>query len=333
MNDRVTRMTRPIHQLFNRSARAAKRQIARALWAIGAYGALRRLHLRRTLTVVMFHRVVLPGSDAYLRADREFVVEPREFEACLLFFKRFYNVVSLARVREASTGGPALPDHALLITFDDGWMDNVEHAQPLLAKHGLRATVFVNVDAVRQTYDRWWQDALVELVRHRPEVLEEICEDCGLYTTGRALLDLPLEQRLPRVARWLAYHPKGRQMLDLDKLSTLDRSVWDVGSHGMTHVPFTHAADLEFEIFESAKQLSVWLGQPVDTLAFPHGRYTPEIADQVRQAPYRLVFSSDSRLNPTDREMSSTIGRINIASRDCATPADLGLLLWRQPVS
>jgi peptidoglycan/xylan/chitin deacetylase (PgdA/CDA1 family) len=39
--------------------------------------------------------------------------------------------------------GPPFPDRPLLLTFDDGYTDNLQFAQPILRRHGARATIFV----------------------------------------------------------------------------------------------------------------------------------------------------------------------------------------------
>ena len=36
-----------------------------------------------------------------------------------------------------------MPGRPLLLTFDDGYVDNLEHAQPVLQQHGAKATIFI----------------------------------------------------------------------------------------------------------------------------------------------------------------------------------------------
>lgn len=311
----------------------------RLFWLGRIFHIERRLRNRRTLTVAMFHRVLPRDGEAWQHSEQEYAMGVEEFDFCLRFFKRHYAVVSLDQVREAAEGEALLPANALLISFDDGWHDNVEYAQPLLAKHGLRATIFVNADAVRQQGERWWQDALVEVAHKRPEALVELAQKGEAYSVGQALLARSLDERCAALAPWLSYQAQTRQMLTAADLAALDRQVWDVGSHGLTHVPMTHVKDLDAELTESAGLLAGWCGNAIQSLAFPHGRYSNDIVRQAHEAGYKLVFSSDARLNDASAIDAPVLGRIHIpadAVRDEAqelSERSLALFLWRRQIA
>ena len=59
-----------------------------------------------------------------------------------------YRVVPLADVVEALRFGKALPDRAVVLTFDDAWRSVYTEAFPLLQRRGWPFTVFVSTDAV-----------------------------------------------------------------------------------------------------------------------------------------------------------------------------------------
>jgi peptidoglycan/xylan/chitin deacetylase (PgdA/CDA1 family) len=56
-----------------------------------------------------------------------------------------YTPVSLDAVRDYYLHRRPLPERAVLITFDDGYRDNLENALPILQRHGYPAVVFVPV--------------------------------------------------------------------------------------------------------------------------------------------------------------------------------------------
>src|SRR3954471_24767422 len=56
-----------------------------------------------------------------------------------------YTVVSLDAVLDHYALGTPLPEGAVLITFDDGYRDNLANAMPILRKHGYPAVLFVPI--------------------------------------------------------------------------------------------------------------------------------------------------------------------------------------------
>lgn len=65
------------------------------------------------------------------------------FRKQLEFFKESFNVVSMEQVLDAVKRGHALPEKALLLTFDDGYMDNYLYALPLLEEFGFQGSFFI----------------------------------------------------------------------------------------------------------------------------------------------------------------------------------------------
>ena len=57
----------------------------------------------------------------------------RLFKEQLDFFAAHFQVVTMEQVLEAAQGGKALPERALLLTFDDGYIDNYRLMSSLLS--------------------------------------------------------------------------------------------------------------------------------------------------------------------------------------------------------
>lgn len=65
------------------------------------------------------------------------------FEEQLKFFKENFNVVDMEDVINYYRNRTELPEKALLLTFDDGYIDNYTVALPLLKKYGFQGSFFI----------------------------------------------------------------------------------------------------------------------------------------------------------------------------------------------
>jgi peptidoglycan/xylan/chitin deacetylase (PgdA/CDA1 family) len=92
--------------------------------------------MRPAVRILMYHRVArLPAYD-------QLTVTPERFEEQIAALKSRWRVVSLAdAVRELESGAPRVP--TAVVTFDDGYRDNLINALPVLRRHGVPATIFV----------------------------------------------------------------------------------------------------------------------------------------------------------------------------------------------
>jgi hypothetical protein len=70
-------------------------------------------------------------------------LEVKDFKRQLDFFEENFNIITMEVVTEAVLKGRKLPEKALLLTFDDGYIDNYTVALPLLAERGLQGSFFV----------------------------------------------------------------------------------------------------------------------------------------------------------------------------------------------
>jgi peptidoglycan/xylan/chitin deacetylase (PgdA/CDA1 family) len=93
----------------------------------------------RTLRVLMYHKVndLSPNPTT---VPTEVFAEQME-----LLERLGYQPVSLEAVRDHYLEGTPLPPGAALITFDDGYRDNLENALPVLREHGYPAVLFVPI--------------------------------------------------------------------------------------------------------------------------------------------------------------------------------------------
>lgn len=283
--------------------------------------SIARSRNRHALTVIMLHRVLDPADPDFAHADPTFTLSVPIFEQLLGFIQRHYAVIGLRDVMRACDGTGTLPDHALLITFDDGWADNLRHAAPLLRDRGLPAVVFAVPDAILSPGDSWWQEDMFAAVR--AGVLHPATDD-GDTLPSLNLLARVAQLDAPKRAEFLATLPgrpcHARMMLTPDELPQLAAYGIDVGLHGYTHVPLTLLPDVATELTRASQAVAALSAGTATTTALgcPHGLYNDTVIAGAHAAGVKLIFTSDPHLNRTQAgglTPARPIGRINVVGR------------------
>ncbi|WP_236289838.1 polysaccharide deacetylase family protein [Paenibacillus allorhizoplanae] len=107
-----------------------------------------------SIPVLNYHSVTIdPGNVV--------VISPAKLEAQMKYLHDHgYTPISLATFINLieKKSGLAAPDKPVLLTFDDGYVDNVEEAMPILAKYNFPATLFMSPGMVEDaSYLNWEQ--------------------------------------------------------------------------------------------------------------------------------------------------------------------------------
>jgi peptidoglycan/xylan/chitin deacetylase (PgdA/CDA1 family) len=213
----------------------------------------------RTLRVLMYHKV----ND--LQPNPTTVPTEVFAEQIALLGELGYVPVSLAQVRDHYVEGAPLPAGAVLITFDDGYRDNLQNALPILRRLGHPAVIFVPIGFLDGDRPLPHEEALRTLgVRNETVGWDELVEleAAGIRVESHGIGHRPLSELEPaEAAREIA----------LSKLRLEER------------------LGREVEAYAFVK------GSLAD--------YRPEHVSLVQQAGYTLAFTSVSGANgpTTDR--------------------------------
>ena len=87
-------------------------------------------------------------------------VEPSDFDWQMKYLvDHGYHTITPDELYDFLAGQGTLPDRPVLITFDDGYVDNYTNAYPILKKYNLKATIFIVTGFVskRKGYLTWDQ--------------------------------------------------------------------------------------------------------------------------------------------------------------------------------
>jgi len=205
-----------------------------------------------------------------------------------------------------------LPRKAVVVTFDDGYLDNVACAAPVMDRLRVPGAFYVVVGCIEDRKLPWFchlrhafavtrrdswnatagaRFALADPAARR-QAFRAACERCARLTgtlQEQAVLaierDLGVEQ---------SAGAEGAAMMDWEDLRALRRAGHVVGSHTMTHPNLAHIGedDLAWELGESKARLEKHLGETVAHFSYPHPILDPHWNERTVRSTERHGFSS-----------------------------------------
>lgn len=128
-------------------------------------------------------------------------VAPGDFhEHMHLLEQRGFTGISLSTLLDSWDGRRALPSRPIVLTFDDGFANVIEHAAPCLSDLGFRATIFVVSGRCGQTND--WPNQVSRAPRLRLLSWSELGEmaAAGFEVGAHTLTHRPLTKLAPSEA-------------------------------------------------------------------------------------------------------------------------------------
>jgi peptidoglycan/xylan/chitin deacetylase (PgdA/CDA1 family) len=247
---------------------------------------LRRLRsrVRPGVAILGYHRVCNGMPDPLGLS-----VSPANFEAHLSAIARLGQPMRLAEAA-ASIADGRVPRRAVVLTFDDGYADNLHTVLPLLERRGIPATMFVT--SGNRGGEFWW-DRLARAQRGH----DGLGTDLGaLAAELETLAESEQEARLREVERGAKSIPgPSYRTLTAPELQALAASpLVEIGAHSVSHrpLPTLSAAQQRDEIQLSREQLEALIGRPVTCFAYPHGALSAETIAIVKAAVYTTACCS-----------------------------------------
>ena len=262
--------------------------------------------------ILAYHRVADPALDPYGQA-----VSPQRFAEQMAYLRHTYAVDALDSLLPR-LGRRAYRDRTVVVTFDDGYADNLMVGYPIARRHEVPITLFATVQPILDGGRFWWDDLTLCLraghasrrvlpleIAGRPfEIAAHTDRDALQGALHAALRGRPRgeRERVMDVLRcWAA--PKADSLdvgrpLTPSELREMSRLAGvTIGAHTMTHpvlrsLPPPEQAE---ELGASKAALERLLDLPVTVAAYPFGKpgdVGPATRGAARRAGYRAACTT-----------------------------------------
>ncbi|MEL7044477.1 MAG: polysaccharide deacetylase family protein [Pseudomonadota bacterium] len=221
--------------------------------------------------ILMYHMVSEPRSGAKFNKLR---VSPASFEAQLRWLRdEGWHFALMSEL----FAGESLPEKTVVLTFDDGYADNLVAADPIMQRYGARATLYLVADR----FDRDWSTS------------KKAHHDSGELMHEEKLTDEQVDQLLAS-GRWeLGGHT--RTHINLARASEVQRRE---------------------EIEDTRHSLAERFGQAMDSFAYPFGIYAQADVAAAREAGFRSAVTTVEGISRDLERDALELPRVKVSGKD-----------------
>ncbi len=302
-----------------------------ALFHLGVYDRIIERCHQNKIVILWCHRVSSEFGEKRvgvppLKFERG--VTREGFEALMCFLREKMHPVSIEEVVNFVNGEKGIPDRAVAVMLDDGYMDNYLYAFPILKRYEIPATIFLTTGFIETGSFFWW-DRIGEILKRTRIATLEMNEIRHLLNGNREWLpdSIYLYSRRHRNIAWRmltaalkhggpdqvtkvielmedrlevkadAYRHL-HAMLTWEQIREMSESGIDFGAHTVSHpfLPDLSADDFEKEAMGSKKAIEDQIRKPVISLAYPFGELpTPKLVvkEKLRECGIQCAFLTE----------------------------------------
>lgn len=281
----------------------------------------RVLGWRHHFIVLLYHHIRSEDEAVPPLSQVEEGVTQSTLDAQLGVLKRWYRPLTSQDAETILTEQGELLADGLLVTFDDGYLDNLTLAGPILHRHRCRGLILISTGFIDSPRRFWWV-RLNDLVRQiRNEHLAVAAEALGRWPSLAGILSAG------SVASWKERRELRRQLgveletwseaeieTTLDRLEEvtgeasetclpllawsqireMSRDGFDFGAHSVTHPHMTRlpTAEVDREVADCARTLETEADVHPSSFAYPYGDYDESLQTRVEQAGMQVAYAA-----------------------------------------
>ncbi len=273
------------------------------------------------------------------------------FRKQMEFFKENFNVVRMEQVIDCVKNGTELPEKALLLTFDDGYIDNYTYAFPILEEFGFQGSFFIpgktfathqllDVNKIHYILASANINELVEDVKAKMDFYrgnefdypstEELWHqyavanrfDCKETIFVKRVLQTALPERLRnKISSDLFEKYVGVTEEQLayelymtpEQIRTLKRHGMYIGLHGYDHYWLGNLSSekMREDISRALEIMGDFIDSKEWVMNYPYGNYSDDVMAFIKEKGACLGLSTEVRVADLDKDNPLTLPRLD----------------------
>jgi peptidoglycan/xylan/chitin deacetylase (PgdA/CDA1 family) len=268
-------------------------------------GIIKRGKMSGNVEILMFHDV----GETKEFGPQKYSVSESHFERVIENYAESHEFVRLEEVSKWLKGKGDLPDNAVAITFDDGYLSTKKKALPILEEKNIPATVYVPSGHLDINYS--FDFKLVSLLTTNDCIefgyegkeyyfnIESFEDRVKTYEQLRGLMkNLSVKERETLLSNLGAQTADSGSLMDVEDLKELDdHHLISIGAHSTDHRDLAEIekSKARKSIINSKKELEEILDHEVSSFSFPFGSRNNKLVEFVRSAGFSNSVVTDGR--------------------------------------
>lgn len=300
------------------------------LYLFTKLGYLKFLHWknRHKVCVLMLHGVMAPHSQTSWTPLRP-QISPDELKRTLDILSHYYQFITIEQAIDILEGKVAPIESALLITFDDGYRNNIDYALPIFEQFGVKPILFVATGHLDSKLPFWFDRIDYALQQNMGELISfqyqgsEYCfdatslpalkasyqkfrDDCKYAFTDdidmnklfNALSEM-LESRSGKALRDICVEDDWSGIVSWEQLKEAVKfNRIDVGSHTVDHWRLDSLSETQIivQLQQSKMRIEEELATQCQYFCYPNGNYSELAVSLTKESGYRAAFATKGKL-------------------------------------
>jgi peptidoglycan/xylan/chitin deacetylase (PgdA/CDA1 family) len=293
------------------------------IFMIDLLGFVRLFQLihRNKIIILLIHGV-MDEQDNTLWQPLRPRLSPGNLEKYLQVISRYYHFVSLMEAVEMLSGRKPVKPYSMVLTFDDGYRNNLTHALPVLQRYNAKATFFVSTGFLNNPRPFWWDYALQHTAINGREVkigsvairLNSSNREALLktyHTDNRfQMSDLEFVREFEQISAALEQE-SGHSLAEVQNeddwsaILTWNEIAKNVsgdlifGSHTVDHIRLENVDNKVAydQLINSKHDIEAHTNRSCLSLCYPYGSFNDEIINMAKQCGYVCGVTAKEGLN------------------------------------
>ena len=276
--------------------------------------------LKKLGTKVLLHsgfmriyRTAFPNKNPLILMYHQ--VKKNEFEKQMKYLKTNYNIISLNDLVERINKKIDFQMNTVVITFDDGYLNNYTEALPILSKYNITATLFITTSLIDGKELAWWDK--IKCLIENAEVssfsfkFDNLILNFNLKTSKdkndaadllhKVLAKYNYKMRIKAIKNLTVILKSSFSDEYLDKFSFMN---WEqikefsncnneIGSHTITHPFLSNISkeEIKKEVNKSKFCLEKKLRLKIKSFCYPSGNFDNDVKEMVKKSGYQCACS------------------------------------------